>query len=131
MIKRILLPLALAVAILAQPKRPPRTGVSTPGVKREMTAITPAAVFPLPGTPDWQVVTEDAVWVSNAPKGTVHRLDVKTNTVTATVEAGKRPCSGLVAAFGSIWAPVCGDRPNVENGEKPGLARIDPKTNMV
>ena len=56
---------------------------------------------------------------------------VKTNTVTATIEAGKRPCSGLAAAFGSIWAPVCGDRPNVENGEKPGLARIDPKTNTV
>jgi YVTN family beta-propeller protein len=96
-----------------------------------MTAITPAAVFSLPGTPDWQVVTDDAVWVSNAPKGTVHRLDIKTNTVAATVDAGKRPCSGLAAAFGSIWAPVCGDRPNVENGEKPGLARIDQKTNQV
>src|SRR5436190_8123004 len=60
-----------------RPKRPPRTGVSTPGVKREMSAITPAAVFPIAGTPDWQVVTEDAVWVSNAPKGTVHRLDPK------------------------------------------------------
>jgi virginiamycin B lyase len=135
--KRLVVSFAVAIgmawAVWSQerPKRPARNGVSTPGVRREMTAITPAAVFPVPGTPDWQVVTDDAVWVSNAPKGTVHRLDVKTNTVTATVEAGKRPCSGLVAAFGSIWAPVCGDRPNVENGEKPGLARIDPKTNTV
>jgi virginiamycin B lyase len=134
-IVRTVAPLVLAagipVTVLAQPKRPPRNGVSTPGVKREMTAITPAAVFPLPGTPDWQVVTDDAVWVSNAPKNTVHRLDVKTNQVAATIEAGKRPCSGLAAGFGSIWVPLCGDRPNVENGAKPALARIDAKTNQV
>jgi hypothetical protein len=34
----------------------------------DMTTLTPAAVFPVPGTPDWQVMTEDAVWVSNGPK---------------------------------------------------------------
>ena len=112
-------------------KRPPPPGVSTPGVKKEMSAITPASVFPLPGTPDWQVVTDDAVWVSNGPKNTIHRLDVKTNTVAATIEVGKRPCSGLAAGFGSIWVPLCGDRPNVENGAKPALARVDIKTNAV
>lgn len=148
MIKRIvseLLPLVLAagmpIVVLSQdpapaaqkerPKRPPRNGVSTPGVKREMTALTPAAVYSIPGTPDWQVITEDAVWVSNAPKNTVHRLDPKSNQVVATIEAGKRPCSGLAAGFGSIWAPLCGDRPNVENGVKPALARIDAKTNQL
>jgi len=134
---RRLLPVALALGMpLAmtpqeRPKRPPRPGVSTPGVKREIATLTPAAVFPVPGTPDWQVITEDAVWVSNAPKNTVHRLDPKTNQVAATIEVGKRPCSGLAAAFGSIWVPVCGDRPNVENGAKPGLARVDAKTNQV
>jgi len=137
-----LLPIAIAVGMPwllvsqeAAPggakKRPPRTGVSTPGVKREMSTITPAAVFSIPGTPDWQVITDDAVWVSNAPKNTVHRLDPKTNQVAAVVEPGKRPCSGLAAAFGSIWVPLCGDRPNVENGAKPALARIDAKTNAV
>src|SRR3982750_2432411 len=74
-----------------RPKRPPRTGVSNPGAKKEMTAITPASVFPLPGTPDWQVMTDDAVWVSNGPKNTVHRLDPKTNQVVAAVEVGKGP----------------------------------------
>src|ERR1051325_157110 len=112
-------------------KRQPPPGVSTPGVKKEMSAITPATVFPLPGTPDWQVVTDDAVWVSNGPKNTIHRLDVKTNTVAATIEVGKRPCSGLAAGFGSVWVPLCGDRPNVENGAKPALARVDIKTNTV
>ena len=114
-----------------RPKRAPRPGVSTPGVKREMTTLTPAAVFPVPGTPDWQVMTEDAVWVSNGPKNTVHRLDPKTNQVVAAIEVGKRPCSGLAAGFGSVWVPVCGDRPGTENGARPALARVDIKTNQV
>jgi YVTN family beta-propeller protein len=127
--------LLITIPLFAQqqqrPQRPPRPGVATAGVKREMAGIQPAAVFQTGGTPDWQVVTDDAIWVSNAPKNTVHRLDVKTNQVTATIEVSKRPCSGLAAAFGSIWVPLCGDRPNVENGVKPSVARIDPKTNQV
>src|SRR5215831_7867773 len=111
-------------------QRPPRPGVSTPGVKREMSTITPAAVISIPGTPDWQVMTDDAVWVSNGPKNTVHRIDIRTNEQVA-IEAGKRPCSGLAAGFGSVWVPLCGDRPGTENGAKPGLARIDVKTNQV
>ncbi len=103
-------------------KRPPRPGVSTPGVKREMSAITPDAVFPVEGTPDWQVATDDAVWVSNGPKNTIHRLDPKTNKVVAAVEVGKRPCAGLAAGFGSIWVPNCGDKT---------LSRVDMKTNQV
>src|SRR4051812_50016256 len=85
-----------AVALMAKerPKRPPRPGVSTPGVKREMTTLTPAAVFPVPGTPDWQVMTEDAGWVSNGPKNSVHRLDPKTNQGLAGVEGGKAPGPG-------------------------------------
>jgi virginiamycin B lyase len=93
--------------------------------------LTPTAVFPVPGTPDWQVITEDAVWVSNGPKNTVHRLDPKTNQVVAAIEVGKRPCSGLAAGFGSVWVPVCGDRPQTENGARPALVRIDIKTNQV
>ncbi|MBZ5621613.1 MAG: hypothetical protein LAQ69_23220 [Acidobacteriia bacterium] len=126
-------PLALLLAQEAWPppvpgavqkasKRPPRPGVSSPGVKREMSAITPDAVFPVAGTPDWQVITDDAVWVSNGPKNTVHRLDPKTNTVVAAVEVGHKPCSGLAAGFGSVWVPNCGDNT---------LSRIDMRTNQV
>ncbi len=114
-----------------RPKRAPRTGVTTPGVKREMSAIKPAAVFSIPGTPDWQAITEEAVWVSNGPRNTIHRLDPKTNEVVAAIEVGKRPCSGLAAGFGSVWVPLCGDRPQVENPAKPALARVDAKTNQV
>jgi hypothetical protein len=45
--------------------------------------------------------------------------DPKTNQVVAAIEVGKRPCSGPAAGFGSVWAPVCGDRPGVENGARP------------
>jgi streptogramin lyase len=95
-----------------------------------MTTITPAAVISIPGTPDWQVMTEDAMWVSNGPKNTVHRIDVKTNEQVA-IDAGRRPCSGLAAGFGSVWVPLCGDRPGTENGAKPAVARIDMKTKTV
>src|SRR5579872_4129905 len=71
-----------------RPPRPPKPGVSTPGVRREISAIQPLAIFPVEGSPDWQVVTAEAVWVSNAPKNTVHRLDPKSNTVTAVITVG-------------------------------------------
>src|SRR5215471_9539408 len=103
-------------------KRPPPPGVSTPGVRREMSSIKPDAVFPAEGTPDWQVSTEDAQWVTNGPKNTVHRMDPKTNTVTAVITVGKRPCSGLAAGFGAVWVPNCMDKT---------VSRIDAKTNMV
>lgn len=105
-----------------KPARPVRPGVTTPGVKREMSAITPASVFTVGGTPDWQVVTDDAVWVANGPLNAVHRLDPKTNQVAATVPTGKKPCSGLAAGFGSIWVPNCGDKT---------LSRVDVNTNSV
>src|SRR5438132_3584104 len=105
-----------------RPPRPPKPGVSTLGVRREMSAIQPIAVFPVEGSPDWQVITDDAVWVTSSPKNTVSRLDVKTNQVAATITVGKRPCSGLAAGFGSIWVPSCGDKT---------LSRIDIKTNQV
>jgi len=104
-------------------RRPPPPGVSTPGVKREMSTITPLTVFDAgSGAPDWQVLTEDSVWVSNGPLNAVHRIDAKTNKLAATIAVGKKPCSGLAAGFGSIWVPSCGDKT---------LGRIDPATNAL
>ena len=89
--------------------RPRRPGVSTPGVRIPIEKLKPEAVFSVPGVPDWLAVDEQ-VWVSNDPKGTVHQLDPKTNTVTANVTTGKNPCSGLAIGFGSLWVPNCGDK---------------------
>jgi YVTN family beta-propeller protein len=87
-----------------------------------MSAIQPQAVFDIPGTPDWMVVTGDAVWVTSSPKNTVSRMDPKTNTVAAVVTVGNRPCSGLTAGAGTVWVPNCGDK---------SVSRIDMKTNQV
>jgi YVTN family beta-propeller protein len=106
----------------SEPSQQARPGVSIRGVRREMSAIKPVAVFPVKGSPDWQVVTDDAVWVTSAKTNTVHRLEAKTNKVAATVEVGKKPCSGLAAGFGSIWVPNCTDQT---------ISRIDIKTNKV
>lgn len=104
-------------------RRPPPPGVSTPGIKREMTTITPLAIFDAgSGAPDWQVLTDDSVWVSNGPLNSVHRLDAKTNKISATIAVGKKPCSGLTAAFGSVWVPSCGDKT---------LGRIDVSSNTL
>ncbi len=105
-----------------------KPGVSTFGVKRGMATITPVAEISVPGVPDWQVVTKDALWVSNGPKNTVHRIDAKTNQVVAVVEVGPRPCSGLTTGFGSVWVPLCGAR---GTGAGRGLARVDMMTNKV
>ncbi len=125
------IPLVLIVSfgasLLAQPqpakKDPPRPGVSTPGVKRKLSTIHPVAVFDVgSGTPDWQVLTDDALWVTNSPRNAVHRLDVHTNQIAATITVGKRPCSGLAAGFGSVWVPNCADKT---------ISRVDTKTNTV
>lgn len=114
--------MALFAASLLFAQRPQRPGVSTPGVKREMSTITPAASFTLGGAPDWMVLTDDAVWVSNSPLNLVQRLDVKTNQVAASIATGKKPCSGLAAGFGSVWVPTCGDK---------NLQRIDVASNQI
>jgi YVTN family beta-propeller protein len=102
---------------------PPRPGVTAPGIKRELSSIHPLAVFDAgSGTPDWQVLTDDAVWVANGPRNAIHRLDVNANRIAATVTVGKRPCSGLAAGFGSVWVPSCGDKT---------VSRVDIKKNAV
>jgi virginiamycin B lyase len=123
--------LAVAATLLAQepkmkkgnrPPRVPRPGVSDPAVKHPMSEVKPDAVFEVPGVPDWLVITKEATWVSNKPKGTVSRMDTTTNKVSATIDVGKQPCSGITSGFGSIWVPLCGDK---------ALVRLDAKTNKI
>ena len=101
--------------------KPPRPGVKTPGVKIPIERLEPDAVFPVPGAPDW-IAIDEAVWISNEPNNSVTRLDPKTNTVAATIDVGRAPCSGLAVGFGSLWVPLWGDH---------ALARIDLETGQV
>ncbi len=100
-----------------RPQRPPKPGIKE--VQRPMEEVKPEHVFAVPGVPDWTTASPDGIWVSNKPKGTISKLDAKTNTVTHTVEVGKQPCSGIAYGFGSLWAPNCGDKT---------VARVDAKS---
>jgi virginiamycin B lyase len=103
------------------PSEPARPGVSTPGVRRSMADLHPQATFAVEGTPDWMVVTDDAVWVTSSNVNHVVRLDAATNRVGVIVTV-KKPCSGLAAEFGSIWIPSCGAH---------SLVRIDPQSGKI
>jgi virginiamycin B lyase len=100
---------ATAQLAALQPAHPPRPGVKNRGIQLPIERLTPDAVFPVPGAPDWLALGDDAVWVSNAPKGSVSRLDATTNRVTDTIATGKEPCAGLAIGFSSLWVPNCGD----------------------
>lgn len=104
-----------------QKTRPPRVvrpGVATAGVSHPLTDLRPTAVFPVEGSPDWSVITENAVWVSSARVNHVVQLLPATNTVGLIAEVQK-PCSGLAEGFGSIWVPSCGAH---------SVIRLDPAT---
>jgi virginiamycin B lyase len=119
----LLTALGCTVVLAQNAARPPRPGVTAPGVKIPIERLKPEAVFEVGGHPDWLAIDE-AAWVSNEPNNSVSRLDPKTNTVAATINLGpeKHPCSGLAAGFGSLWVPNCGDKT---------LMRIDLKSNAI
>jgi virginiamycin B lyase len=108
------------MAGVALGQKAPKPGVTAPGVRIPLERLKPEAVVAVAGSPDW-IAIDESVWVSNFPKGTVARIDPKTNAAE-TIETGKKPCSGLVAAFGSLWVPHCGEK---------RLARVDLKTGKV
>jgi YVTN family beta-propeller protein len=108
-------------AAVGRQARATRPGVSTPGVKISMSRLKPEAVFDVPGAPDWMAI-DDHVWISNSPKNNVTRIDPAANRVVDNISVGARPCSGLVAGFGSVWVPNCGDKT---------ISRIDLRSGKV
>jgi streptogramin lyase len=85
--------------------------------------LTPSTTIKIGGTADWVLVTDDAVWVASTKPDAVLRIDPTTNKIVATVKVSGEACSGLASGFGSIWVPIC--------GEKPELVRIDGAKNTV
>jgi virginiamycin B lyase len=108
----------LTSAAWAQAKRP---GVKAAGIQIPIANLKPDAIFEVPGGPDW-IAVDESVWISNYPKGSVTRIDPKTNKVMGAIPTGLKPCSGLAAGFGSLWVPNCGDRT---------LSRVDLKSGEV
>jgi YVTN family beta-propeller protein len=109
-------------AVTAQRKAAkPKPGV--PDVQVPFGSLKPSATFKIGETADWVLVTDDAVWVAGTKPYSVQRIDPATNTVVAKVSLSGEACSGLAFGFGSVWVPVCGD--------KPSLARVDALTNRI
>jgi virginiamycin B lyase len=100
--------LCLSCVSAQDAKKPEKPGVNAPDVRIPIEKLVPDAVFEVPGGPDWMAIDEQ-VWVSNAPKDEVGRLDPKTNKVVELIHVGKEPGAGLAAGFGSLWVPNCGD----------------------
>jgi virginiamycin B lyase len=68
------------------------------------------------------VESAEAVWVPNRTAGTIVRIDAKDNTPGQPIAVGSQPCASLVAAFDSVWVPLCGDDV---------VTRVDLKTQKV
>ena len=100
---KILIP-ALAVAWLAP---------AMAAAPRSIAELTPAATFKLGKTADWVAVTPDAVWVASTGPFAVHRIDPKTNLLTATIDLPGEPCAGLAVGSGSLWVPMCTTPPSL------------------
>lgn len=99
----------ITVAVGADPAKPvKKPGVSNPSVRIPIERLVPEAIYPVPGTPDWLAIDNHA-WVSSAASNLVARMDPTTNSAPLLIPVGKEPGSGLVAAFGSLWVPNCGD----------------------
>jgi virginiamycin B lyase len=89
--------------------------------RKKMADLRPDATFNVGADPDWMAVASDAVWVTAESANSLTQLLATSNKIGLKIEVGK-PCSGLVAGFGSLWIPSCG---------KHVLMRVDLKTGKI
>jgi DNA-binding beta-propeller fold protein YncE len=83
--------------------------MSLQSVRRPVSDLTILAKVPVPGSPDWIAIGDDAIWISNIAKNNISRINPAMNKVVTNIAVGKAPCSGLGLGFGSVWVPCCGD----------------------
>lgn len=86
-------------------------------------SLKATATFKIGGTADWVLVTDDAVWIAGSKPYSVVRIDPTTNGIIARVDMPGEACSGLASGFGSLWVPLCGN--------KPSLVRVDEHSNTI
>ena len=97
------------------------TGNASTSKKSMVADFKPDHTFHVGGDPDWMAVADDAVWVSISSDNEVVQLKANENVIGFTALVPD-PCSGLVAAFGSLWVPSCGEHI---------LVRVDLNTGKV
>lgn len=98
----------------------PKSGIKTPGIQIPFGTVKAEAEIAVE-TPGW-ITVGDAVFVPNKSKDVVIRIDAKTNKLLEPISDLKKPCSGTVAAFGTLWIPSC---------ETQTLTRFETKGNKV
>ncbi|MBV8847332.1 MAG: hypothetical protein JO307_31365 [Bryobacterales bacterium] len=98
----------------------PKAGIKTPGIQIPFENLKFEADIPVesPGF----VNAADSIFVASKSKGTVARIDPKTNKTLDPITDLKQPCSGTLVAFGSLWIPECGPQK---------LTRFDTKINKA
>jgi YVTN family beta-propeller protein len=74
-----------------------------------------------PASADWVLVAFGRAWVSGVGKG-VGFYEAKTGRLQGSVAVPQSPCASMDSGFGAVWTATC---------EKPGIARIDPRTGKV
>jgi len=99
----------------------PKPGVTA--VQAPFAALRPSATFKIGRTADWVLVTDNAIWVTGTRPYSLQRIDPATNTIFAKVRLSGEACAGLAFGFGSVWVPICGN--------KPLLDRVDSQTNRI
>ena len=112
----LLLTTSLAAASGQAPKSAPLPPADIPFARLTADAVVAVAL----GT--GSIESTDGIWIANRPAGTIVHIDAKANAAATPLVAGAEPCGSLVAAFDSVWVPLCGDGT---------LARLDPKTSKV
>jgi len=98
----------------------PKDGVKTPGVLIPAASLKSEAEIPVDG-PGW-IAIADSVMVESKQKDSLFRIDPKANKPLDPVGDLKKPCSGAITAFGTLWIPNC---------ETQTVVRADPKTFKV
>jgi virginiamycin B lyase len=96
---------------------------STSASQRPIAELTPVVTLPTGKSSTWVEVTPESVWVASLDPNVVHRIDPRTDKMTAHVTLPRIPCSGLAAGLGSLWVPLCGPTPS--------LAKIDLSTQRI
>lgn len=96
-----------------------KVGIQTPGIQIPFANLKAEAEFETTASPEWLFFSNTLF----APaKDGIDRIDLKTDKKIDPIIGLTKACGGMVSAFNSLWAPVCGIS---------SLANIDAKTFKV
>ena len=97
----------------ATSRAPAQTSRVTPNppanTRHPLDRLPIAARVRVDSAPDWMAPTPGVLWVTTYRPGALHRIDTRSNRVTASVIVGQDPGLGLALVGDMVWVPACGD----------------------